>query len=281
MPLASACVASWVREVPFTELLILNDGTLSAASIERLEQLDLRARIVSREESADIVSSKLRWNKYPGLRRLAETQPIARKLIDVPIMGDEWINYIDSDVFFYRGVDTLWTQQVNDRGVWMMRDFQSAYAVARWQYIPGLGPKLPKYANTGLISCSAKCFDPDFLESVIKRHFSDSRLSSWLTEQTLWAAMAFRHGLSFYDSQLFALAVPEQQRRLSNVVALHWATPFRNVFREGCSAQPGAGRVMHFRLEPAERLTCRDVYSSFLKFSVDHEVARLRRVLGN
>src|ERR1035437_2344906 len=110
----------------------------------------------------------------------------------------------------------------------MMKDFQNIYSAKSWQLLPGLGTPLPQKANTGLISCRVGCYDPDFLESSLRRHSSNDSNWTWVIEQTLWAALGWRCGLEFYDPDLIGLATEENRAKSRRMVALHWAGLFRS-----------------------------------------------------
>jgi hypothetical protein len=280
------CFESWLRCVPFDELLVYEDGTLTDASRLQITQLNPRIRIVGKQEADQRFADTFDHERFPLLSKLRNHFPLGRKIVDVPAFSKGWINYIDSDVYFYRPVEVLWTQQTGCKKFWMMKDFQNIYSTKPWQLLPGMGTPLPQRANSGLISCEANCYDPAFLESVLQRDLSQQSTWTWVIEQTLWAALGWRSKLEFYDPNLIGLATDENRAKIGRMAALHWAGLFRSQFEPSRSRGDGKAhaqldqRVTSLAFEPAVRLTWGHVARSLLQYQFKHTLRHLSSILN-
>jgi hypothetical protein len=280
------CFESWIRCVPFDELLVYDDGTLTDASRLQIAHLSPRIRIVGKQEADQRFADSFDHKRFPLLSKLRNHFPLGRKIVDVPAFSKGWINYIDSDIYFYRPVGVLWTQQIKCKKFWMMKDCQNMYSTKPWQLLPGMGTPLPQKANSGLISFQADRYDPEFLESVLNRDFGYESTWTWLIEQTLWAALGWRCKLEFYDPNLIGIATEENRARIGQMAALHWAGRFRPHFEPSRDRDDGKAPlrpdqpVTSLAFEPAVRLTWSHFARRLLQFESKLVLKRLSSILS-
>ena len=91
-----------------SSLIIVDDGTLSEKSIEKLKNIAENIIVVTRKERDEIILNKI--SKYPNICELRNKFAFAFKLIDIPILSLENFEgrytYTDTDIRnnFFRNV---------------------------------------------------------------------------------------------------------------------------------------------------------------------------------
>ena len=148
--MALACLGSLRRySADPIHFRIHEDGTLTAEDRDRLAEglggPELLARAEADERVADLLARR------PSLRALRRTNPLALKLIDVPLLADGDLAYCDSDVLFLRPFTDLFRFPGEEVGAVFMSDRQNAYSVRSWHLLAQPRLALPCRVNSGVL----------------------------------------------------------------------------------------------------------------------------------
>ena len=166
--MALACLGSLLRcSADPIRFRIHEDGTLTAEDRDRLAEglgdPELLARAEADERVADLLARR------PSLRALREANPLALKLIDVPLLAAGDLAYCDSDVLFLRPFSGLFQFPGPDTGAVFMSDRQNAYSVHSWHLLAHSRLALPCRVNSGILLFRTRFYDPDLLEWYFSR----------------------------------------------------------------------------------------------------------------
>jgi hypothetical protein len=205
-------------------LRVHEDGTLTPEDRERLEEglgsLEFIARPEADERTADALAGR------PHLRALRETNPLALKLIDIPLLAEGDLAYCDSDVLFLRPFADLFRFPGEEVGAVFMSDRQNAYSVRSWHLLAQPRLALPCRVNSGILLFRTRFYDPDLLEWYFSR--PEFGFAPVWSEQTAWALLGWRAGCRFWDPRLVRLPEPEEMEA-EEAVALHFVSPLRSL----------------------------------------------------
>lgn len=179
VPCYSSAIALTAEPVA---LVVHDDGSLSAASRDRLQSALPGSRVVSRQEADDVVEPLLRGR--PALRAWRSENPLALKILDTVLMSEaDTYRYVDSDVLIDRPVSGLWPAGEPT----FMQDRYSAYS-ARLGWMVARGRRVPGRINAGIMSFPRDRYDLDAIEHFRQRF--GSRVNPQWSEQTAWAWLA-------------------------------------------------------------------------------------------
>lgn len=223
--MAIACLGSLLRcSADPLYLRVHEDGTLTPEDRERLEaglgSLEFIVRTEADERVADMLSHR------PSLRALRGVNPLALKLIDVPLLADGDLAYCDSDVLFLRPFADLFRFPGEDVGAVFMSDRQNAYSVRSWHLLAQPRLTLPCRVNSGILLFRTRFYDPDLLEWYFSR--PEFGFAPVWSEQTAWALLGWRAGCRLWDPCLVRLPEPGEEGP-GDAVALHFVSPLRNL----------------------------------------------------
>ena len=178
-------------------LRIHDDGSLTGEDRERLIQGLPDSVVVSPMEADDRLGPLLA--AYPHCRAFRERSPLARKLLDVPLLSAEQFAFCDSDVFWFRPFEGLFESLNTSKHAVFMEDNQEAYSLRPWNLLGRNAVRVPRRVNTGLILARSSIIDLDFLEWLLGLQLpSFNRFPLW-AEQTCWAALGQRAGCLIWD----------------------------------------------------------------------------------
>jgi hypothetical protein len=223
--MALACLGSLLRySADPLRLRVHEDGTLTAGDREKLEEglgdLEFVARAEADGRVADLLAGR------PALRRFRRSNPLALKLIDIPLLAEGDLAYCDSDVLFLRPFSGLFRFPGPETGAVFMSDRQNAYSVRSWHLLTRPRLALPCRVNSGILMFRSRCYDPDLLEWYLSRpEFGFAPV--WI-EQTAWALLGWRAGCRLWDPRLVRLPGPGETGP-GDAVALHFVSPLRNL----------------------------------------------------
>lgn len=221
--MALSCLGSLRRysaEPP--ELRVHDDGTLTSADRERLASGLGAPVFVARDEADDRVEEVLA--RRPALRAFRRSNPLALKLIDVPVLSGDSLAYCDSDVLFLRPFSHLFALPGEDTGAVFMSDRQNAYSVRSWHLLRHGRLRLPCRVNSGVLQFRTRFYDPDLLEWYFGH--PEFQFAPVWAEQTAWALLGERAGCRLWDPRLVRL--PEGEEEPGDPVALHFVSPLRS-----------------------------------------------------
>jgi len=220
--MALSCLGSLLRySAEPLRLRVHDDGTLTAEDRDRLAAGLGGPEFVARAEADGRVEAVLAGR--PALRAFRAANPLALKLIDVPLLAGDSLAYCDSDVLFLRPFSGLFS--FPESGAVFMSDRQNAYSVRSW-HLPRHGKlRLPCRVNSGVLLFRTRFYDPDLLEWYFGR--PEFQFAPVWAEQTAWALLGQRAGCRLWDPRLVRL--PEEDDPAADAVALHFVSPLRSM----------------------------------------------------
>jgi hypothetical protein len=223
--MALACLGSLLRySAEPLRLRVHEDGTLTAEDRGRLREGLKDPEIVARTE-ADVRVEELLASR-PALREPRRRNPLALKLIDIPLLaGEDDLAYCDADVLFLRPFSDLFRFPGPETGALFMSDRQNAYSVRSWHLLTHSRLALPCRINSGVFLFRTRFQDPDLLEWYFAR--PEFGFAPVWSEQTAWALLGERAGCRLWAPRLVRL--PEVGEEGMDAVALHFVSPLRGL----------------------------------------------------
>lgn len=173
-------------------LVLHDDGSLGARSIEHLRGHLPGATIVSRQQADERVQAAMAG--HAACRSFRDRLPLAKKLFDFPAFATrERYLMLDSDVLFFRTPDEM-LRLLDDDEPFYMADFQDGYVFTRDEISTRYGVDVLPVVNTG-VSCMARDMcDYDFLDRCCRDLDEAGLLSHGWAEQTLIAILFSKQG---------------------------------------------------------------------------------------
>lgn len=204
-------------------IVLHDDGSLTAADIDKLYAGIPGAKIITRAETDELMRPVLA--RYPNCTTFRERWPTGLKLIDIPVLASDDIASIDTDILFFRPFTGMFRWPGDSTAALFMQDYQDAYSLKPWQ----LGTlKLPSRLNAGLMFIRKNAYDLDFIERSL--HDLESKSAGgldWFHEQTCWAIFAHRAGCRFWDPRQVRV-MNEYDTLKGSLVAGHFVSPIRH-----------------------------------------------------
>jgi len=223
--MALPCLQSLLRfSTAPLRLRVHDDGTLTAGDRERLAAALDEPEVVPRREADERLAAVLAAR--PATRALRATNPLALKLVDVPLLAaaDE-VAYCDSDVLFLRPFTGLFDLPP-PAGALFMCDPQNAYSVRSWHLLREPRLRLAAHVNTGIVALRTGCYDLDLVEWFLSR--PSYRFAPVWVEQTCWALLGQAAGCRLLDRDAVGIPVPGREPS-ERQVALHFVSPVRGL----------------------------------------------------
>ncbi len=205
------------------ELIVHDDGSLTAEDRDRLGDRLGPVRIISREEADDLVVPKLAGR--PKCLEYRREHPFGLKLLDPALIAGGPFLLCDGDILFLRDFEGLDRRAEPGEDLVFMRDWTTFYVFSTApRYFGPYRTPLADYVNAGLLYCTPKAFDLDFIEWYIGN--PKFIWYMWLAEQTVWAALAGRSASRFHDPSQVDFPRPSLEYR-PDWTALHFVSPIR------------------------------------------------------
>lgn len=204
------------------QLRLHDDGSLTADDLRILDRELAGPEVVSRTEADRRVEEVLA--EYPLCAAFRRANPLALKLIDVPLWAAGDVLYCDADILFRRRFRGLFREPVPRAA--FMRDHQNAYSVRPGHLLRHRTLRLAGEVNTGIVLAPRKICEIERIEEFLG--LPDLRPAVWI-EQTCWAALGAGQS-DLLDSHQFAIASPEAIR--GDAVALHFVSPVRSLLAD-------------------------------------------------
>lgn len=221
--MALACLGSLLRcSAEPLRLRIHEDGTLTGEDRDRLAAGLGEPEFVSRAEADVRVEAVLVGR--PALRAFRGANPLALKLVDVPLLAGDDLAYCDSDVLFLRPFSGLFSFPGKETGAVFMSDRQNAYSVRSWHLLRHGRLRLPCRINSGVLLFRTRFYDPDLLEWYFRR--PEFQFAPVWAEQTAWALLGQRAGCRLWEPRLIRLPEGDDP---GDAVALHFVSPLRSL----------------------------------------------------
>ncbi len=248
-------------------LEIFDDGTLSAADIERLTGELPCASVVSLRTRQSEIDEKLA--PYPLCMRARASNILFYKLFDVMLYRPpDYMEYVDSDVYFLRCVPGGLRRK--DFSSIFMTDVASSYSLRPGELLRLSPLSLPARLNTGMIGALPTRLDLDFLEYGFGQPLISGamqRTPCW-AEQTCWAMLAGRSGATLIDSADARVVASTKTITVKNEKALHFVSSYRSLlpaFAAGYPAPVFALGDTGWNVAPARHLDALELFRSGLR----------------
>jgi hypothetical protein len=257
------------------KIVAFDDGTLTAADRERLQEVDTALSILGRVEADDLCVSKLM--KYPTCLRFRAANILFRKLFDLPLATAEDLYYVDSDIYFLKPFAGLFSLSASQQDALFMDNGRESYSARPWHLLRPKGLKLASRVNTGIICLRTGCLDLDYLEYFLKRWGHGlERHHLWWAEQTCWAAIAQR--LRAYMCDSIQIAVMHPALQISEATcAVHFVSTYRSSLLTYARRHPVDKRihdVVNVSVHRIGNCTALGMTKSFLRARADRLYSR-------
>ena len=197
LPIALLCFASLHAALgEQLQLVIHEDGSLGDADVASLSSSFPSSRIVRRASAEEEILEKLRH--YPKCRDYRQRHPISNKLLDIPLLTSERLNFVDADVLFFRKVPGLFSDEAAT--VFMFEDDEGH--TAPLLHLLRAGIRLPAGFNAGLFSFDLdRHYDLDRIEWLLGRE--DLMVQIGMADQTCFADLVGRGELRYFSPRQF------------------------------------------------------------------------------
>ncbi|MCU0568767.1 MAG: hypothetical protein MUF49_19485 [Oculatellaceae cyanobacterium Prado106] len=169
-------------------LIIHDDGTLTAEDSQRLQQELTHTQVIMQPEADDLIIPLLK--NYPQTEQFRREVPHAVKLIDIPLLSQGDIAFCDSDILFFRPFQGLFQAPDAQTSALFMQDYVEAYSIFPWHLLT-TPLRLPSKVNSGLIWMRQSAYDLAFVEWFLSQPAFRSKPLHKM-EQTCWAALGHR-----------------------------------------------------------------------------------------
>jgi hypothetical protein len=230
VPLARRCLSSLVRASTLPiELIIHNDGSLSASDKEGLREVIPNVCFFDRSNSDEHASRHL--SAYPSCAAFRGKNPLAHKLFDLLWSCEEdQVLYLDTDVLFFRRFAWSWENIPRSVEAVFMRDHQSAYSLRPMDPLL-MGIPVAAKVNTGFFAFRKSIVDLEFLEWFLSHRLTARGLFPMWLEQTCWAILAGRSRSHYWNPAEFI--IPQKGlNHCDHPIAAHFVSPIRKYLPE-------------------------------------------------
>jgi hypothetical protein len=255
VPMAVRALASLARrsDRPLA-FVVHDDGTLDERDRERLREAIPGTAVVNRPEADALIDPRL--DRFPACRAFRRANPLALKLLDLPLLADgDAVAICDTDVLALRPFSGMFEWPGADTTAVFMPDSQNAYALRPWHLLGARGVSLPCGINTGLMLFRRTAHDLEFVEWFLARAFAVyRRIPNWV-EQTAWAALANRGRCRLYDARQVRVVESAACVTDSGLLVGHFTSSVRHLWP---AAEPNGGAAdgppIAVRTRPAQPL---------------------------
>ena len=234
-------------------LVIHEDGSLDDADVAQLLQALPGSVVRRRREGEARVEEALA--KYPNCRAFRQKSPLSNKLLDVPIWSEETLQFIDSDIMFFKKFDNMFPAKkfpiFSQQG-----GHDQGYSAPLLTLLREAGRPVPSGCNSGLFRFYKKDYDLDYLEWFLG-HKNLGRPIPTMIEQTGWALLfGVKDVFTFDETQLSCLK--SHVRTDEKTIAVHFLYKLKSQMLDFAACADEAiekSDVHSFRFTPAQKLT--------------------------
>ena len=249
-----ACLRSLQKaSVEPITLIIHEDGSLDEADIARIMEGLPGSVLRRRREEAGRVEEILA--RYPNCRAFRERSPLSNKLLDIPILSEDILQFIDSDIMFFKRFDNMFPAEKFPIFSQEAADDQG-YSAPLLTLIRQAGRPVPSGCNSGLFRFYKADYDLDYLEWFLGREELCQPIAS-MVEQTGWALLFGVKGSFTYEEQQLA-CIKDYVRLDEKTIAVHFLYGLKSQmldFEARAKELIEKSEVHSFRFTPAKKLT--------------------------
>lgn len=190
------------------KVIVHNDGTLNTADISLLGKLFTGSRVISRQESDNVVEKALEERNLLNCLKFRRHSVFALKLIDpFFFMNDDNFILIDSDVLFYQRPSEL----LEASAPVYSSDNHNAYCIDATIMAGLAGIQCIERFNPGIMRAWRSTIDLNRIEKYLRHPgFWPNGIPNYYAELTLWA-MEISHGDSLPLSDAYQICTPNPE----------------------------------------------------------------------
>jgi hypothetical protein len=177
-------------------LIIHEDGSLEDKDANTLAERFPLATIIRRRDTEEIVMESL--SQYPSCRKYRQTHPLSNKLLDIPLLSDKSVQFIDCDILFFQKVRSLFGDYQGN--IFMFED-DDGHCAPLLNLIVKHDFRIAKGFNSGLFRFDLSGYDLDWIDWMLGR--PDLMRVPGLAEQTCYAALSGRRQLRQFSPRQF------------------------------------------------------------------------------
>ena len=231
------------------KLVIHTDGTLDKSEIERLYATLPGIEVVDRNDTDEQVSEAL--SKYPKCLEFRRKHPLSNKLLDIPVLENSCIKFIDCDILFLKPFDGFFSEDCGSR---FCKETECGYSGRLLELRKVSKNQIPVACNTGIFQINKNKVDFDYIEWFL----SNEKLCTYLglVEQTLYAIfLGYKDAYNFRPDQI---STSKDSIDLQDqTVAIHFMYSLKNRFFEYADKYKNInnGNVEQIKLTQAQQLT--------------------------
>ena len=179
-------------------LVVHDDGSLTDADAEQLQEAFPGTRIVRKAEADDRLAPLLA--QRPACASYRAYHAFGIKLFDVMMLSEGPLRYLDGDILFLKRMQALFPADTS-RACTLFEPTQNCQSASLRALIWKRGLTQVQQTNAGAYQLPAGCIDPDFLEWYLSKE--DLNGIRVFAEQTLVSVIASRHRPLRWDPSQF------------------------------------------------------------------------------
>ena len=239
--------------VPEQRLVIVDDGSFTIQTVEKLQQLSPAITVVTRSDREDKITDAIK--NYPNCTKYRNRFPLAFKLIDIPLLSSQEsprFTFTDSDIIYLKNSEGYFNQNTNTYlrtdAIKLSVKLQHVLIKYKW--------KVPFRFNSGYFSFDTSHFDLDFIEYYLG--LPDVYSVEWLSEQTCWALLFAKAGASVcpLENQFVCREVFDGPK--ADTQAIHLIATLKNKVKDWSVTLPTNVAEMQPSFEPSRNVTLAD-----------------------
>jgi len=255
LPVALLCLDSLRRYCADLEsLTVYEDGSLSDAGMESLTEALPGIAVVGGAAMDESVAPLLA--QRAACQSFRRENPLALKLIDIPLLAPPDALFFDCDIRFFRRFHCEALTAAQSTHFIFMEDPSQGYSARLLDLTLKHRLAMPSKVNTGAWSVPRAFYDLDFIEWFLA--VPEFRVLPTLVEQTCWAALAGSRPVALLDARQVHCAAGRPVVA-DETVAVHFIAEHKRYVADcrDLSPEPAVKEPRALRLGPAERLTLR------------------------
>ncbi len=251
-------------------LVIHEDGSLDERDVEFLFSQIPQMEIVRRRESEEAVKEKLQ--KHPKCLAYREQHPLSNKLLDIPLLNEATLNFIDSDILFFRRIVRIFPENLCP--VFSKEDDQG-YSGPLLKIISKSQNRLPSGCNTGLFRLPQTIYDLDYIEWFLSQE-DLWQIAPALKEQTCFALLFGHEGCKIFSPS--NLRCTHKKAVVTEAtIAIHFIAGLKEKIRvlaDQSSESIQSNPITTFRYLNARELTVASAIKSNAALAIKREIKR-------
>lgn len=168
--------------------VIFDDGTLELQYTSEFKRILPNSKIVSYQESEELINKFLPKEKFPFLRERRLNYPHIRKLTDIHIGTCGWKLVLDSDMLFFRNPNFVLDWLESPERPLYIQDVTNSYGYSNDLMYSLANDQIPQKLNVGMLGLKSEEIDWEKIEYWCKKMI-EAEGTSYYQEQAIVAMM--------------------------------------------------------------------------------------------